>query len=200
MRRRCADPRWRLLSEAARRGGVTHRALVQIAFVLGLGFLVYEAASLALARMHAHHIPTDFGFWNERAGFDIDPHLIAYSFTSTYGRAFFVGLINTLVVSAVGIVFASLLGFAIGAARLSSNLVVAKFAGIYVEALRNVPLLLQILFWYNGVLKALPAPRASLTFPGIFFSTIAACSCRRRPYRRRACRCRCFTASTSAAA
>jgi general L-amino acid transport system permease protein len=157
------------LSEAVRRGGVTHSALVQIAFVLGLGFLVYEAAALALAHMHAHHIPTDFGFWNERAGFDIDPHLIAYSFTSTYGRAFFVGLINTLVVSAVGIVFASLLGFAIGAARLSSNLVVAKFAGFYVEALRNVPLLLQILFWYNGVLKALPAPRASLAFPGHIF-------------------------------
>src|SRR5579863_117943 len=141
-------------------------ALIQAAFVFALGVAIYEAATIALAHMRAHHIPTDFSFWNERAGFDIDQRLIPYSFTSTYGRAFFVGLLNTLLVSAIGVIFASLLGFAIGAARLSHNLVVAKCAGAYVEALRNVPLLLQILFWYNGVLKALPAPRASFALPG----------------------------------
>jgi general L-amino acid transport system permease protein len=150
-------------------GSSTRSALIQIAFLFGLGFLAYEAAALAFFHMRAHHIPTDFNFWNERAGFDIDQHLIAYSFTSTYGRAFFVGLLNTLLVSGIGVIFASLLGFAIGAARLSHNLVIAKFAGIYVEALRNVPLLLQILFWYNGVLKALPPPRASIALPGHIF-------------------------------
>ena len=144
-------------------------ALIQIAFVLGLACLAYEGVALALAHMRAHHIPFDFGFWNERAGFDIDQRLIPYSFTSTYGRAFFVGLLNTLVVAAIGIVFASLLGFAIGAARLSDDVVVAKCAAAYVEALRNVPLLLQILFWYNAVLKALPVPRASLALPGHVF-------------------------------
>lgn len=151
------------------RHGAARGALVQAAFVLALAFLVYEGAAMALAHMRAHHIPFDFGFWDERAGFDIDQHLIPYSFTSTYGRAFFVGLTNTLVVAAIGIVFASLIGFAIGAARLSPNLIVAKCAGAYVETLRNVPLLLQILFWYNAVLKALPVPRASLAFPGHVF-------------------------------
>jgi general L-amino acid transport system permease protein len=147
----------------------TRNALIQIAFVLVLAFLVYEGAVMALAHMRAHHIPYDFGFWTQRAGFDIDQRLIPYSFTSTYGRAFFVGLLNTLLVAAVGIVCASLLGFAIGAARLSPNFVVAKCAAIYVEALRNVPLLLQILFWYNAVLKALPVPRASIALPGHIF-------------------------------
>ena len=190
-----------MLSGALRRSSATHSALVQIAFVLCLGVLVYEAAAIALAHMRAHHIPIDFGFWNQRAGFDINQHLIAYSFTSTYGRAFFVGLLNTLVVAAIGIVFASLLGFAIGAARLSQNVVVAKFAGFYVEALRNVPLLLQILFWYNAVSsRRCRRPARHSPFPAIFSSTIAACSCLRRHCRRWAFRCRCFTASISPAA
>jgi general L-amino acid transport system permease protein len=155
--------------EAFRRGGRLQSLAIQSVFVLGLGVLVYEAAAVALVHMRAHHIPVDFSFWNARAGFDIDQHLIAYSFTSTYGRAFFVGLLNTLLVAAVGVVGASLLGFAIGAARLSHNPVIATGAGLYVEALRNVPLLLQMLFWYNGVLKTLPGPRASVALPGHIF-------------------------------
>ncbi len=158
-----------MLTSPIERGGAIRSALVQIVFVMGLAFIAYEGAAAALAHKRAHHIPFDIGFLYERAGFDIDQHLIPHSFTSTYGRAFFVGLTNTLVVAAVGIVFASLIGFAIGAARLSHHLIVAKCAGAYVEALRNVPLLLQILFWYNAVLKALPAPRASLAFPGHIF-------------------------------
>jgi general L-amino acid transport system permease protein len=147
MPRRSADPlvNWR---------GLAAQAL----FLGALVFLFHEAATTGLANMRAHHIPVDFSFWNEPAGFDIDQHLVAYSAASTYGRAFLVGLLNTLLVAASGVVFASLLGFAIGAARLSHNAVIGALAAVYVEATRNVPLLLQLLFWYNIVLEALPRP------------------------------------------
>ncbi len=100
------------------------------------------------------------------SGFDINQHLISYSSQSTYGQAFWVGLLNTLIVAALGIVFATVLGFAVGTARLSKNWIVAKCALVYVETLRNVPLLLQLLFWYNAVLKPLPGPKQSIAFPG----------------------------------
>lgn len=138
---------------------------VQALFLGLLLFLIYEAAATGVANMRAHHIPADLDFWNEPAGFDIDQRLIPFSASATYGRAFLVGLLNTLLVAVIGIVLASLLGFAIGAARLSSNLIVAKLAAIYVEAVRNVPLLLQLLFWYNAVLKTLPRPAQSIVLP-----------------------------------
>ncbi len=97
------------------------------------------------------HITSGFGFWNNTAGFDISQTLIGYSAsTSTFGRAFWVGLLNTLLVAALGIVLATVLGFAIGIARLSRNWLLAHLAGGYVEMIRNVPLLLQLLFWYNS--------------------------------------------------
>ncbi|MGH6985041.1 MAG: amino acid ABC transporter permease [Stellaceae bacterium] len=139
---------------------------VQALFLGVLAFLLYEATATGLANMRAHHIPVDFSFWNEPAGFDIDQHLVAYSAAATYGRAFLVGLLNTLLVSALGVVLASLIGFAIGAARLSRNVVVAALSALYVEAIRNVPLLLQLLFWYNIVLEGLPRPPRSWTFAG----------------------------------
>jgi general L-amino acid transport system permease protein len=139
---------------------------IQALFLGGLALFVYAAVSTGLANMRAHHIPVGFSFWNEPAGFDIDQHLIAYSAASTYGRAFLVGLLNTLLVAAIGIVLASLLGFAIGAARLSRNFIIGWLAAIYVEALRNVPLLLQLLFWYNVVLATLPSPQKSVVLPG----------------------------------
>jgi len=148
------------------RDATPRSVLVQILFLGIVGLVIYEAAATGVANMRAHHIPADFAFWNEPAGFDIDQRLIAYSAASTYGRAFLVGLLNTLIVAAIGIVLASLLGFALGAARLSANFVVARLAAIYVEVARNVPLLLQLLFWYNAVLKALPGPRQSLALPG----------------------------------
>ena len=93
--------------------------------------------------------------------------MIAYSpRSSTYGRAFWVGLLNTVVVAAVGIVLATILGFAVGIARLSRNYLVERLATCYVELIRNVPLLLQLLFWYNAVLNALPEFAASFVLPG----------------------------------
>ena len=120
------------------------------------------------------NIASGFGFWNNTAGFDISQTLIDYSSsTSTFGRAFWVGLLNTLLVAGIGIVLATILGFIIGLARLSRNWLVARLAGGYVELIRNMPLLLQILFWYNAVLKSLPELRGSVALPGGGFSTIA---------------------------
>ncbi|MBM3607565.1 MAG: ABC transporter permease subunit, partial [Alphaproteobacteria bacterium] len=124
--------------------------------------------------MHARNIPTNFDFWFATAGFDINQSVISYSATSTYGRAFFVGLINTLIVAFAGIVIASVLGFALGVARLSSNWLTAKLASGYVEVIRNTPLLLQLLFWYNAVLKPLPSPRETLVAPDVTFQTPSA--------------------------
>ncbi len=139
----------------------------QVALCAIVGFLVYEAASNAIDHLRRAHIASGFGFWNNTAGFDISQTLIEFhSQSSSYGRAFWVGLLNTLLVAGLGIVFATILGFIIGIARLSKNWLVAKAAGGYVETIRNIPLLLQLLFWYNAVLKALPETRDSYALPG----------------------------------
>ncbi|MCZ8261438.1 MAG: amino acid ABC transporter permease [Beijerinckiaceae bacterium] len=132
-------------------------------------FLFYTAADNAISNLTKQKIATGFGFWNNTAGFDIGQRLIPYETTSSYGRAFWVGLFNTLLVAGVGIVLATILGFIIGVARLSKNFLVNKLAAIYVEVIRNTPLLLQLLFWYNAVLKALPEVRDSVNMPGGFF-------------------------------
>jgi general L-amino acid transport system permease protein len=139
----------------------------QVALCAIVGFLVYEAVSNAVDHLRRAHIASGFGFWHNTAGFDISQTLIQFSSqSSTYGRAFWVGLLNTLLVAGLGIVFATILGFTIGVARLSKNWLVAKTAAGYVEAIRNIPLLLQLLFWYNAVLKALPETRDSYALPG----------------------------------
>ena len=148
------------------------RGLVwQAILILIVGFLTYEAVVNAATNMRARGIPTDFAFWDRVASFDINQTLITYSATSTYGRAFMVGLLNTLLVAAIGVVLATVLGFFIGIARLSKNFVVSKLAAIYVEIMRNTPLLLQLLFIYNAVLKPLPNPRDSISFgAGIYLN------------------------------
>jgi general L-amino acid transport system permease protein len=129
-------------------------------------FLAWSAIHNAAENLARAKIASGFGFWETTAGFDISQTLIEYQATSTYGRAFWVGLINTLVVAGLGIVLATILGFLIGIARLSKNWLLARMAGFYVETIRNIPLLLQLLFWYNAVLKALPGTRESLAIPG----------------------------------
>lgn len=129
-------------------------------------YLAYAAVDNAVVNLQKQKIASGFGFWNTTAGFDIGQRLIPYETTSTYGRAFWVGLLNTLLVAGVGIFFATFLGFIIGIARLSKNWLVQKLATIYVEAIRNTPLLLQLLFWYNAVLKALPEVKESVQVPG----------------------------------
>src|ERR1700685_2836082 len=132
--------------------------------VVGLAVAAGHNAAQNMARANIAH---GFGFWNNTAGFDISQTLIGYSAsTSTFGRAFWVGLLNTLLVAGIGIVFATILGFVIGIGRLSRTWLVARLAGGYVELIRNIPLLLQLLFWYNAVLKSLPELRGSVTLPG----------------------------------
>jgi len=139
----------------------------QVVLCIVIAFLVYAAVSNAAENLARARIASGFGFWDVTAGFDISQTLIYYSpQTSTYGRAFWVGLLNTLLVAGLGIVFATILGFIIGIARLSRNYLVSRIAAGYVELIRNLPLLLQLLFWYNAVLRALPDVRSSLAVPG----------------------------------
>lgn len=132
--------------------------------VLAVAFAVTAFVWLGLntaENLNRLNIASGFGFWDTTAGFGITMSLISYAETSSYGRAFLVGLLNTLLVSAIGIVLATLLGFIIGIGRLSSNWLIARLAAVYIETIRNVPLLLQLFFWYFAVLRALPSPRQS---------------------------------------
>ena len=144
-------------------------AVYQAALAGAVAFLIYAAGSNVVENLRAAKIASGFGFLSTTSGFDVNQTLVPYGATSTYGRAFVVGLLNTLLVAAIGVVLATFLGFAIGVARLSSNWIVAKLAGAYVELVRNVPLLLQLLFWYIAVLRPLPEPRNSLSIGAGFF-------------------------------
>src|SRR3954468_401714 len=133
-------------------------------------FLAYSAVRNAAENLARAKISSGFGFWNQTAGFDISQTLIEYSAQGgTYGRAFWIGLLNTLLVATIGIVLATIVGFLVGIARLSKNFLLSKLSAGYVELIRNVPLLLQLLFWYNAVLKALPDMRDSWTLPGSIY-------------------------------
>ncbi len=151
------------------RNPVVRGIVWQVLLLAGLAFLVWGAVDNAVTNMRARNIPTNFDFWNKTSGFDVNQTLIEYTAVSTNGRAFVVGLLNTLLVAGIGVVLATLLGFLVGVSRLSSNWMVAKLATLYVETLRNVPLLLQLLFWYNAVLSPLPGPRNSVSLFGVAF-------------------------------
>lgn len=143
----------------------TFRGLIfQILLVLGLVAFGIYLVNNTLHNMEQRGITTGFDFLSNEAGFGILQSLIPYDETYSYGRTFFVGLFNTLLVAALGIFFATLLGFSMGVARLSKNWLVARVATVYIETFRNIPLLLQILFWYFAVLQPLPRPRDSLEF------------------------------------
>ena len=146
------------------------RGLVyQTLLLAGIAALACGAIYSAVVNMRARGIPMGFGFWNDIAGFDINLHLISYSNLSTYGRAFWVGLFNTLLIGVICIPLATLLGFVIGVARLSPNWLLSRFALLYTSVMRNTPLLLLLLFWYNAVLKSLPGPRQSISIGDVVF-------------------------------
>lgn len=142
---------------------------VQLAFAAVLGWIAYEIISNARANLENQHIAAGFGFLRNNAGFDVNQTLISYTGSDTFLRVFVVGLLNTVVVSVVGIVFATLIGFIIALCRLSPNWLVSRVGEIYVEIIRNLPLLFQILFWYLAVLAALPNPRQSISLFGLAF-------------------------------
>jgi general L-amino acid transport system permease protein len=146
------------------------RALLNQLLLLALvAWFGYQFALNARANLQAQQITGGFGFLANTAGFGINQSLIPYSEGDTYGRVFLVGLLNTLLVAGIGIVLATLVGFVIGIARLSPNWLLARLAGGYVELVRNLPLLFQILFWYLAVLGTLPGPRQSISLWGAVF-------------------------------
>jgi general L-amino acid transport system permease protein len=142
---------------------------LQIVFVAALAWIAYEVVANARANLAAQRIASGFGFLTNTAGFGVSQALIPYSESDTYTRVFFVGLANTLMVSVIGIFFATIIGFVVGLGRMSPNWLLARIAGGYVELIRNLPLLFQILFWYLAVLAALPNPRQSISLRDSFF-------------------------------
>ncbi|MVW79182.1 amino acid ABC transporter permease [Bordetella sp. 02P26C-1] len=148
------------------------RAVVYQVVALALvGWAVWFLVSNTLHNLQVRNISTGFGFLDREAGFAIGESLIAYSPADTYGRAILVGITNTLRVAALGIILATILGTLIGIGRLSKNWLVAKVCSIYVEVMRNVPLLLQLFFWYALITENMPGPRQAYhPLPGVFIS------------------------------
>ncbi|MCK8785064.1 amino acid ABC transporter permease [Roseomonas sp. NAR14] len=137
--------------------GIVWQVVIVALVVLGIWWLVSNTRH----NLEVRRIATGFGFLWREAGLPIGEHLIDYSPTDTYFRALLVGVLNTLRVAIVGIVLATILGTLIGVARLSKNWLLAKLSAVYVEVLRDLPLLLQLLFWY-AMLQGLPGPRQAL--------------------------------------
>ena len=142
---------------------------LQIVFVVALIWIGYEIIANARANLETQRITSGFGFLKNNAGFDVSQTLISYSGSDSYTRVFLVGLLNTLLVSVIGIFFATVIGFMVALGRLSPNWLVSRVAGAYVELIRNLPVLFQILFWYLAVLGALPGPRQSIVLFNSFF-------------------------------
>src|SRR5436305_5705252 len=142
---------------------------LQILFVAALAWLAYEIVANARANLETQRITSGFGFLKNTAGFDVSQNLIPYSGSDSYFRVFLVGLLNTLLVAVVGIFFATIIGFLVALGRLSPNWLLSRIAGGYVELVRNLPLLFQMLFWYLAVLGALPNPRQSVSIFDSFF-------------------------------
>ncbi|MCC7252624.1 MAG: ABC transporter permease subunit [Hyphomicrobium sp.] len=141
----------------------------QLLLVLALVLVAVEIVLNTAANLQKQNIASGFGFLARTAGFDISQSLVPYTSKSSYGQAFLVGLTNTLLVAVLGIVLATVLGFTLGIARGSPNWLASRLALAYVEVVRNVPLLLQLLVWYVAVLRALPAPQEALALPaGVF--------------------------------
>lgn len=143
--------------------------------VIAVGLVVagfYYIINNALTNMEQRGITTGFDFLSREAGFGIIQSLIDYTEQSTFGDTFIVGLLNTILISVIGIFLATILGFTIGVARLSNNWMVSKIAMVYIEIFRNIPLLLQMFFWYFAVLRTLPMPKQSVNINDSIFLNI----------------------------
>jgi general L-amino acid transport system permease protein len=143
----------------------------QIAALFTVGLLGYYLFSNTVANLQRQAIATGFGFLNKQASFEIGETLIHYSAADTYVRALLVGVLNTLKVAFVGIVLTVILGTFVGIARLSTNWLVAKLAAVYIEVMQDIPILLQLFFWYSFFYDILPAPREAIEpVAGVFMS------------------------------
>src|SRR5712692_10606034 len=147
--------------------GILYQVLFVAVVAAAAAFLIHNT----LVNLRRQNIASGFGFLDREAAFGIGESLIAYSPADTYARAFLVGLVNTLYVSALGIVLATALGTVMGIARLSSNWLIRKLAQVYVESFRNIPLLLQLFFWWAMVRVSATAPRQAWELlPGVLVS------------------------------
>ena len=140
--------------------------LSQVIFLALVGATAYYLYHNMMTALAQRGLLPSFHWLKLTAGFDIGEHLIPYSRASTYGRAFLVGVLNTLLVSFLGIIFATILGIIVGVSRLSGNWLLSRLAALYVEALRNIPLLVLLVFWYTGIFIKLPRPKDAIVLPG----------------------------------
>lgn len=157
---RSAAPRVSFFNDPVIRG-IIYQVVVAVILVAFFAWIISNTA----ANLAAQNKTTGFDFLWKTAGFDISFTLLPWSRGSYYWEAFLVGILNTLLVAFIGIILATMLGFTIGIARLSTNFIVSRLATIYVETIRNIPLLLQLFFWYFAVLKAMPSVRDSIALP-----------------------------------
>ena len=146
------------------------RAIIfQVVAMLVVAGVSYYLFSNTQANLQRQSIATGFGFLDNEASFEIGESLIEYSSADTYTRALLVGALNTIKVSFIGVVFTIVLGTLIGIARLSSNWLVSRLASLYIEVMQNIPVLLQLFFWYAIFYESFPSPRQALNpFTGLF--------------------------------
>ena len=144
------------------------QALTILVVILVFGFFTYNAQ----VNMENRGITFGYGFLSQESSFDVQFSLIEFDGSHSYFRAYLVGLLNTILVSVIGIILATLIGVVVGIARLSNNYLIERTAAVYVEFFRNIPLLLQIFFWYFAALRALPLPQKAEPMLGVFFITI----------------------------
>ncbi len=144
------------------------QVLTLLVVILIFGFFSYNAQ----VNMENRGITFGYGFLSQESSFDVQFSLIEFDGSHSYFRAYLVGLLNTILVSVIGIIFATIIGVVVGIARLSNNYLINRTAAVYVEFFRNIPLLLQIFFWYFAALRALPLPQDTEAMFGVFFLTI----------------------------
>lgn len=154
------------------RKGHVRSLTYQWGLVAVIVYSIYWVITTAIDNLERLGIRTGFGFLSDQAGFSISPALFSYSAQSSYGAAMLITFTNTLVLSGIAIVLASALGFFVAMAKLSGNLLLRRFGSAYVELFRNIPLLLQLFFWYFAALKMLPAKRESVNFFDVAFLNI----------------------------
>ena len=147
---------------------IVPQLLTLLVVILIFGFFSYNAQ----VNMENRGITFGYGFLSQESSFDVQFSLIEFDGSHSYFRAYLVGLLNTILVSVIGIIFATIIGVVVGIARLSNNYLINKTAAVYVEFFRNIPLLLQIFFWYFAALRALPLPQDTEPMFGVFFLTI----------------------------
>ena len=156
-----AVPFWR---DPAKRAIVFQ--IVALLLVFGIAYILFSNTQANLQRQS---IATGFGFLQNESGFEIGESVIEYSSADTYGRALLAGALNTLKVSFIGIVLTTILGVLIGIARLSRNWLVSRLSAVFIEVMQNIPVLLQLFFWYALFYEAFPSPRQALNpLPGVF--------------------------------